>query len=449
MTQGFGLLPVRPDERNVHSFNSNLGAGIYKQPLESELPETLGVTLPTIVQQLGDDSCADAGSGYIDGVLQGEVFEQGVTFGFAKLIDGNPEEWGVSLPSIWKARQKYGAIPTRLMPLDLLGKPLSFWREPANWSHRAEEIYNLAAPYRIKSYAEVTGRYDHFTNICTLLYYFHKQGKPTGVSIGIQWGYETANPFIDTVSRQGYGHFQAVLDFNKIDRAKGFFVDKKYRAVVPNTWGTAVGDSGVFYLCREEVNEMANMYGVFFPTDLSAEEAKVLRDNGAKADSWWVTQLTIALLNLSIGKIMQIIKLKALQMAQPIDDQKLVAMALAIKEFEGWVPRGGKGRDGKVYPDGSISYRCNNPGNLKWSKYQIGTKLGHANFATYEDGWKGLLFQLQIAYDGRSRAYSPNMTLLEFFAKYAEGNQKEYSAHVAKAMKVDVLATIKSVLMKI
>lgn len=51
----------------------------------------------------------------------------------------------------------------------------------------------------------------------------------------------------------------------------------------------------------------------------------------------------------------------------------------------------------------------NNPGALRWSKFQSGTKNNFATFKTYEDGWKALIFQLTIAADGRSTVYNPNM----------------------------------------
>ena len=97
--------------------------------------------------------------------------------------------------------------------------------------------------------------------------------------------------------------------------------------------------------------------------------------------------------------------------------------ALAIKEFEGWYI-------------GSRSHRNNNPGNLKFSKFQIGEdEGGFSIFKTYEDGFKALIFQLELAISGKSRYYKPTMTLLEFFEIYAPSSDnnepKRYAEFVA------------------
>lgn len=108
--------------------------------------------------------------------------------------------------------------------------------------------------------------------------------------------------------------------------------------------------------------------------------------------------------------------------------------AFAIKEFEGWYP-------------GSRSYRNNNPGNLRWSKYQSATEDGFAVFSSYEEGWKGLLYQLRIAADGRSGVYDPEMTLFNpnfvsdeetpyelpgFFQVYAPSSDNNHPENYAK-----------------
>ena len=106
---------------------------------------------------------------------------------------------------------------------------------------------------------------------------------------------------------------------------------------------------------------------------------------------------------------------------------KLDRWAMAIMEFEG-------------YSKGSVSYRNNNPGNLKWpgGKHDAG---GHSIFPTFRDGWDRLVYQLEIATDGRSRVYNPEMNLYEFFGKYAERHSIEYAEFVAKRLDVDPAET--------
>lgn len=107
-------------------------------------------------------------------------------------------------------------------------------------------------------------------------------------------------------------------------------------------------------------------------------------------------------------------------------------MAQAIKEFEGWKP-------------GSISYNNNNPGNLKYAG-QAGTigkdSYGHAIFDSYTLGWNALLNQLGMAFNNTSKVYSSAMSLYQFFARYAEGNQKPYAEFVADKLGVSPTNTL-------
>lgn len=116
----------------------------------------------------------------------------------------------------------------------------------------------------------------------------------------------------------------------------------------------------------------------------------------------------------------------------PAPTNKLEAWAKAIQTFEDYVPPGGKYRGGGIAKEGSLSWRNNNPGNLRWSPYEIDNINNFSVFATYEEGWKALLFQLRIAVDGRSNAYRPNMTLLQFFEKYAPSGDNNHPATYAK-----------------
>jgi hypothetical protein len=127
---------------------------------------------------------------------------------------------------------------------------------------------------------------------------------------------------------------------------------------------------------------------------------------------------------------------------------KIPDWAQAIKDFEGW---GGPGATvhGIYYPKGTLSYRNNNPGNIKYAgqKGTIGKDTqSHAIFKSYQDGWNALITQLTIAASGKSKVYSPDMTLLQFFTKYAEGNQQEYTASVAKKLQVTISTPIKQLL---
>jgi len=107
-------------------------------------------------------------------------------------------------------------------------------------------------------------------------------------------------------------------------------------------------------------------------------------------------------------------------------DGIVMVMAAAIQSFEGWSA-------------GSVSYRNNNPGNLKYAnqKDALGCDAaGFAVFPTYEAGWAALCTQLTLAFTGASHVYSPDDTLGEFFSKYSEGDSSSYANYVADKLGV-------------
>ena len=122
--------------------------------------------------------------------------------------------------------------------------------------------------------------------------------------------------------------------------------------------------------------------------------------------------------------------------------------AKAIKEWEGW---GGPSSTvaGVHYPNGTLSYRNKNPGNLKFAgqAFVIGQdEQGHAIFDTEQHGWGALIRQLTIAANGTSNSFQPTMTLIEFHTKYAEKNGIGYANFVAKKLGVSPQTQIKTLL---
>jgi len=115
----------------------------------------------------------------------------------------------------------------------------------------------------------------------------------------------------------------------------------------------------------------------------------------------------------------------------------IIALANAIKLFEGWYP-------------GSRSYRNNNPGNLKdadgrlipekdwaagWGAYKLDDKNFYV-FGTSEQGFAALVHLLQV----RVRQH-PEWSILDLFFSYAppsENDTKTYAAFVAKHVGGDV-----------
>ncbi len=132
-------------------------------------------------------------------------------------------------------------------------------------------------------------------------------------------------------------------------------------------------------------------------------------------------------------------------------------MCLAIKEYEGWACPGAT-LNGVYYPNGTTSYRFNNPGNLNYAMQPFavpGISGAHvfAKFDTPEHGFAALMRQVSIVAAGTSKGFSAaalkkfglygcqNLTLVQFFSIYApsnDGNSPDrYALWVASKMNVD------------
>lgn len=101
----------------------------------------------------------------------------------------------------------------------------------------------------------------------------------------------------------------------------------------------------------------------------------------------------------------------------------VVAMAQAIKQFEGWAP-------------GSRSYRNNNPGNLRYPEPGASgaDDSGFAVFPSADAGWKALLDYIMRRVQGIG-FMGPQTSIAQFFQIYAptsDGNAPtQYAQFVA------------------
>ena len=133
---------------------------------------------------------------------------------------------------------------------------------------------------------------------------------------------------------------------------------------------------------------------------------------------------------------------------------------MAIKENEDFVPPGGRYRNGKIAPNGSLTWRCNNPGACRFSRvgylpkygivteYKEGLNLkpgqrGFAKFSNLDIGWmylKNLILQ--------KAKENPDWDILDFCSNWApasdNNNPVQYAEFVAKKMGVAVSWRISS-----
>lgn len=132
---------------------------------------------------------------------------------------------------------------------------------------------------------------------------------------------------------------------------------------------------------------------------------------------------------------------------------RLKDFCLAIEAYEDYVLPGGKYRNGKIAPTGSLSYRNKNPGNLKYVGQLKATgrdAQGFAIFPTYEDGFNALQAMILGVVRGKSHVYKPTCTIYEFFAIYApvsdHNNPKAYAEYVAKKVGVEPTVTLQTII---
>lgn len=138
-------------------------------------------------------------------------------------------------------------------------------------------------------------------------------------------------------------------------------------------------------------------------------------------------------------------------------DELLTKMCLAIKSYEGWSGPGST-LNGIYYPNGTPSYRFNNPGNLNYAgqPYAVPALSGahvFAKFDTPEHGFEALVRQVRIVANGTSKGFNAQafklyalancslLTLSRFFSIYAPASDKNspdrYALWVASEMGVD------------
>ena len=118
-----------------------------------------------------------------------------------------------------------------------------------------------------------------------------------------------------------------------------------------------------------------------------------------------------------------------------VEKVRITQMADAIKIFEGFFP------PSKDHPGGSVSWKSNNPGNLK------GTDGKFLKFVTYEQGYFALCDYIKRVGQGKHKAYPKDCDIRKFFSIYApvgdSNHPTDYADFVAKRMKVGLDYKIK------
>lgn len=173
-------------------------------------------------------------------------------------------------------------------------------------------------------------------------------------------------------------------------------------------------------------------FGTYFGVATENAVKRYQKTNGLVSEGTWQTT--------GFGQLGPSTMAKLNGVPSPKESGKLALMAEAIKVHEGWYP-------------GSRSYRNNNPGNIRFigqARAIGGDAGGYCIFKTYADGFAALVELLTNAATGKSKVYTPNMSVLDFFKKYApsaDNNSPEtYADFVAKKIGVPVSTKIKNLI---
>lgn len=112
-------------------------------------------------------------------------------------------------------------------------------------------------------------------------------------------------------------------------------------------------------------------------------------------------------------------------------NHKLIRLADAMSEFEGWNPADPRTGD---LNSPSISYKNHNPGNLRWSPFMIGAENGFAVFETDEIGKFALLWDIWKKARGEtSTGLSGESTIRDLIYKWTadeDAIKEKYLTHI-------------------
>lgn len=127
----------------------------------------------------------------------------------------------------------------------------------------------------------------------------------------------------------------------------------------------------------------------------------------------------------------------SLGVAQIIPQSASSTIAATIQQVEGYIPPNAQ------YPNGSLAYQNNNPGNLRYVGQAGATQGvgGFAAFPTYDDGLAALQNQIQI-YAGEGLTIQQMMNI---YAPASDGNNpSSYANTIASALGVPVDTPLQS-----
>ena len=126
---------------------------------------------------------------------------------------------------------------------------------------------------------------------------------------------------------------------------------------------------------------------------------------------------------------------------------KLVKLCSAMADFEGWKPDGNFEKQAK-FP--SVAYRNHNPGNLRSSPFELGTRDDFAFFLNDSVGMFAMQWDIMKKCKGEtSTTLTGNSTLADLVIIYAcvkDEQLQNYLAHIFKLTGFDTFMQLKEII---
>lgn len=441
--QGGGIQKPKWDPRR---FSHKKAFGAIAQ---SSIPADFSLGNPLeIKNQVDTDFCYAFSS---DGVSQ---FQEGVVLSpefmvyATQVVKGNWQSFGADPDSVCKAQMRFGCIEDKDSPFHVGEQSRDFIANPANWEQLSnlQDLISKAGAHKKGSYFEVDGGSTLFDSIREALYQsylmYQKTQNPSDLQpvwVGADWQAEWTNapdgvvPIIagDAVGAHAFYFFASKT------------INGKVYLAAANSYGTDLGDHGIWWFPQEAVNTyffFARVFRDFDPKNYQQQYWNILQ---------WAYDLLISFRNWVSSQpqqppqdSVQPIQPAPVSPPQPQHISRIIPWAKAIQQQEGWSAT-------------TLSFINNNPGNLKLTSYtqSLGATQGtrakdggyFCKFADYQTGFNALCTFLTDACNNQLALFH-DKTLLQFTKIYANPPSNKYALSVAKALGVDVNILIKELL---
>ena len=230
--KNFGLKPTKRDPRDYH-YRKTFGS--ISQPL----PDEFVIGSCPVKNQMATEFCT-AFASYVLAALEDNADYSPEWF-FAKEVEQTGKTDGQDLRTPCKTAIKYGFLPQNLASNTTLNQSGTFLANPANWSF-SDDL--AAAPNKRQSYYQCTGNFDEIKQIL----YQEKRAILTGIAWYNSFTYAPAGIVPENYDELGGLHCIPIIGFKKIGGVDYL--------VVQNSYGTEIGDEGLFYFSEAVFNKV-------------------------------------------------------------------------------------------------------------------------------------------------------------------------------------------------